>query len=200
MENPKQQLLCPSDSWGQYEPLSAQETELAKGLLIKYEVLQSALVEYSAASSNAAEGLRKVCQEMRLADLNPAQRRVVLTYAGWNKVRISEIGRIVDAPPKIFEAYMQRVIGFRLALDEARGRVTFSRSSGTDYVARGAPEVVNDLKAYVQAYKGHVPVKGAATVQTVIGDMSFKLVVRRIRKAKGKKSKSAKKKKGKKTT
>jgi len=181
-------LVAP-DGWGDYDKLTPAQTEAAKGLLVKHDKLKNRLVEYNMATENAVEMLREVCRELRAANFNPVERRTVLGFAGWNRARISEVGRIVDSPPKTFEAYMAKAIGFKLALEEARVRVGGS-STGT-FLAIGSPEVVKSFRSYLEDYKGQVPAKGSVRLNFVKGGLSFKLVVRCVRK--GKKGKRAKK-------
>lgn len=184
-----QLTLVAPDAWGDFSAPTVQETELAKGLLLKHETLRAALLEDASAFSNAIEARRKVIQEIRHADLNHVERRAVLAYAGYNKVRISEMSRICDLPPKQFDAYIAGAIGFRLALDEARGKV----AGVGGFTVKGEPEVVKDLRQVLEAYKGHVPLKGAAQVEIVRNGVSFRLVLRKVRKAKKPAKKSVKK-------
>jgi len=175
-----QLTLVAPDAWGDFAAPSVQESELAKGILLKHETLKAALVEDAAAFSNAIEARRKVIIELRNADLNHIERRAVLAYAGYNKVRISEMSRIVDLPAKLFQKYVEGAMGFILALEHARGRI----GGGDAWVAKGEPEVVKDLRAVLDTYKGHVPLKGTAVVQIVRNGVYFKLVTRKLRKAK----------------
>jgi len=177
-----EKTLVPPDGWGDYEKLTPAETEAAKGLLLKHEKLKDRLVELSMAMENSVEMLREVCRELRKADFNPVERRTVLRFAGWNKSRISEIGRIVDADNKTFERYMTKAIGFQLALAEARTR-TGGATQGT-FLQVGEPDTVKELRGYLESYKGRVPTKGAVRLNFVKGGLSFKLVVRTIRKKK----------------
>lgn len=176
------ETLVPSDKWGEYVPCTPQEAELSKGVLLKQPALQAALIEYSAQAENMTSALRLVAQELRACNLNPVERRVLLRYAGWNNQRISEIGRIVDADKKTFDRYMQSAIGYQLALQEARGRV--SGGGGAYFLERGDPKVVKPLKAYFEAYKGLVPTKGTVRLEFVKDGVSFKLAVRTVKKKK----------------
>jgi len=186
MKNDDTQLtLVAPEGWGDFDSPSAAEAEMAKGILLKHENLKAAFVEYHSAMSNAVEGFRKVIVELRAADLNPVQRRTVLGYAGFNRQRIAEFGRVVDSSPVVYKRFIDGVIGFRLALEEARGRV----SSGADFVARGDESVVKDFRALLQDYKGHVPAKGTAMVRVIRGGLAFTLKVKVVRKKKVNKGK-----------
>jgi len=181
MKNTSGQLtLCPADGWGEVVPPTALDTGTAENLLKTHESMRVSLLEYSAAGVVLVDALRRVCVAFREAALSPADRRSVLRYAGWNESRISEMGRIVESDKRTFARYMSSAIGYKLALLEARAGVA---ASGKD---SGDKPVVQDLRKFLADYKGHVPVKGSARVTYNMGGFSFKLVVRKIRKAREK--------------
>lgn len=178
METTSQMVIAPG-SWGEVTTLTVKETELAKGLLLKNPEVKQELSNLANAMAMAIESYRGLCLALRDAKWNTRERTLVLRHAGFNKVRVSEINTIVEAPQKVFDAYQTKMLGFRLALAETR-----AASGGGSFAEHGDKVVTGELKAYLQKYTGHVPVKGRAVVQFVKGDIAFKLTVRKVRKVK----------------
>jgi len=75
------------------------------------------------ATLQVAEKYLLLAKYVRDHKLPPKQVREVLSYLGFNKVRISEINRVANVPDDMWSEMEVKQMSFRKALDASRGRV-----------------------------------------------------------------------------
>jgi hypothetical protein len=127
--------------------LTEDEQKQVKVILSQHANLAQALDEYNVNYGAALDSLRKVCGELRRAQLVGKDVSLVLRNSGWTESRASEIKAIVQSPDKVFNDYMARVTGFRLALSAARSALP------PPVDAQAMPsKFVNGLRGYLESY------------------------------------------------
>lgn len=71
--------------------------------------------------SEALGGLYlRICSHIRHYEITPEESKFVLASVGFSKVRISEVLRVAYCPPKLYNEFSARVIGFRVCLKKTR--------------------------------------------------------------------------------
>lgn len=99
-----------SGQGGDGKPLKGPQIERLKVLARKVRDAQVSL----------GDRFFKLCAYIRKEQLHPETTRNALKAAGLHAARISEIFKVANASPEIFNDYKRRLIGFKLALSQAR--------------------------------------------------------------------------------
>lgn len=104
--------------------LDDEQRKHALVLMQQHKSLAESLTKYTDVYGQALDALRNVIGELRAANLAPVDITLVLRHAGWSESRASEVKQIVLSPDDVFDKYMKRIVGFRLALKEARSAIS----------------------------------------------------------------------------
>lgn len=78
-------------------------------------------VECQVKTAEAAVSYMELCQLVHDAKLLPKVTRALLLAGGLPSSRVSEIQTIAQSSNEIFKSYVNRMIGFKVALEAARG-------------------------------------------------------------------------------
>jgi len=120
------------DIGGKSFGLHLTEKELPRfdALSAKYPKVSQYLGDVVLSAEKVVDAYRKVVQEIHSSDMKHEDSSFLMRAWGWGKDRISMVHRIVDASPKVREAYLKGDFGFRKALTEARTEGELGGESG----------------------------------------------------------------------
>ncbi|SDU18045.1 hypothetical protein SAMN05444156_2446 [Verrucomicrobium sp. GAS474] len=93
------------------------DTPLSEG----HKAVLDAAFSARSAESNAVMCYMALCIEIRRHQLAPKEVTVLLSAAGYNYSRISEVKRVAFVSDEIFQKFLSEGLGFRSALRLARG-------------------------------------------------------------------------------
>jgi len=86
----------------------------------KYPAVVESLANVTEKVVGTTDAYREAVSTIHAADMKHEDSSFLMRAWGWGKDRVSMVHRIVDASPKVREAYLKGDFGFRKALTEAR--------------------------------------------------------------------------------
>jgi len=89
-------------------------------LKAKYPTVVESLANVTEKVVGTTDAYRDAVSTIHAADMKHEDSSFLMRAWGWGKDRVSMVHRIVDASPKVREAYLKGDFGFRKALTEAR--------------------------------------------------------------------------------
>jgi len=89
-------------------------------LKAKYPDVDASIASVTEKVVGATDAYRDAVRNIHANDMKHEDSSFVMRAWGWGKDRISMVHRIVDASPKVREAYLKGDFGFRQALTQAR--------------------------------------------------------------------------------
>ncbi len=170
--------------------LDDMDRSRADELLTENQAVNESLRAFSLATENYVGAFRGVLVAMRSAQIVGREAQIVLSRAGWSKVRISEAKRLIECDERTWKQFAAAEISVKLALQQARHELP---AGGRAYTVPALQKFFIDT---VNGYNGPKPAK-LVTLKTDRLDCVFELRVKPV-KVRTQKPAKAKKNKGKK--